>query len=92
MSRDPEPFRCDAPGCGKRRSNDANHWWLVRTGKDAQGLWVVLVLPWNPVEADFPATDHGCGIDCMLKLVAIQAAKIVDGSRNSSAGKDVQGG
>jgi hypothetical protein len=93
MSKDREPYRCDAPGCAKRRSNDANHWWLVRTGMEQNGISVIAIAPWIEAEADFASTSHACGIECMGKLVAIAAAKIVDAVRvSSSTGKDVQSG
>lgn len=93
MSRIAEPYVCDGPACGKRRDSDANHWWLVQTSEpypDAEE-WIG-VSPWEAERADKAHTLHACGIDCMLKLVGTAAARLVDGIRNSSTGKEVSDG
>ncbi len=75
MSFVEHPFICDGPGCGKRRENDTNHWfimWEVSASSnpfdlpnDKTGL---IVLPWLTEEAMKAGRKHLCGVACALKL------------------------
>jgi hypothetical protein len=92
MTKIAEPYRCDGPGCGKQRSSDANHWWLIRfvrmTGGSPQIF--IEVMPWDPNTADLEATKHGCGINCMSAVVGNMAAQLVDESKR--IGKETANG
>lgn len=67
MSRDSYPFSCD--GCGKRRENDVNRWWLIwEFTHPTLGIPVLAVIAWNE-EIALGAVCHTCGQACAQKLV-----------------------
>jgi hypothetical protein len=69
MSLVNHPFVCDGPGCGKRRENDTNHWFLLWEFMfGADNLTGFACLPWNVEEALKPGRVHACGVNCALKL------------------------
>ena len=69
-----EQFKCD--GCGKLRTDDANHWWVVLT--DATGSTDPRRLALCPLTVlgsrdGFNAWDF-CGQQCALAFISAQMA------------------
>lgn len=69
------PYLCDV--CGKDRSSDANHWWL---------LWVVTlndgwrkrieIQSWHDGLARERGIHHVCGQECLVKKSAELVAEV----------------
>jgi|GEM_PF-1770166 len=92
MSKIAEPYRCDGPGCTRQRDSDANHWWLVRLARAGGSREIFIeIAPWSAADADVHGVSHACGIDCMTKIVACLAARIVDANSSiNQAGKGAE--
>lgn len=68
MSRDLEPYACDA--CGKRRESDANRWWLIwETATPPRGTVGLVIEDWKEWRANETWVRHACGQACTQKLV-----------------------
>ena len=76
MSFIEHPYVCDGPGCGKRRQNDTNHWFVLWEihfemfpDPDHPPTTGVVWFPWLPEEAAKPGRKHACGVACATKLL-----------------------
>lgn len=83
MSRIRNPYKCDQ--CGIQRAKDTNHWWLVQLVAAARGpqrterTLEIRIEPWTDKRAAIKGMQHGCGVDCMIKLTAKFAQQITEG-------------
>jgi hypothetical protein len=65
-----EQFRCD--GCGKLRSDDANHWWCVDVFKTGE-IHIVPLSDAHEGEPHIRQADF-CGQQCALAFISAQMA------------------
>jgi len=76
LSKLANPWKCDAPGCGILRANDANHWLIVSVRQadsdSGDGPNEVVVNLWTDELAELGCSKHACGVPCALKIVAQQ--------------------
>lgn len=69
LSKLANPWKCDAPGCGVLRVNDANHWLVLKAHTYEGGtLPYIVITPWNENYAAEAGSKHACGIQCAMKL------------------------
>ena len=66
-----EQFKCD--GCGKLRTEDVNHWWLVYVMRGSErGMQVQPIS--SADESELNESSHFCGQQCALAFISAQMA------------------
>ena len=65
-----EQFKCD--GCGKLRTDDANHWWVL--GKSTEGVLVMDRFSHGGRMDDRYERFDFCGQQCALAFISAQMA------------------